>query len=89
MLEMLEKRGLLFLDGAMGTQLQAKGLMPGEIPELWNLARPGDVRAVHEAYYAAGSDIVYGKVPRRRALGGSDSGGDIRRARGGAVTRGA
>ena len=59
MLELLEKRGLLFLDGAMGTQLQAKGLMPGEIPELWNLTRPGDVRAVHEAYYAAGSDIVY------------------------------
>ncbi|MBR1588600.1 MAG: homocysteine S-methyltransferase family protein [Kiritimatiellae bacterium] len=59
MLGLLEKKGLLFLDGAMGTQLQAKGLMPGEIPELWNLTRPGDVRAVHEAYYAAGSDIVY------------------------------
>jgi len=59
MLRLLEKNGLLFLDGAMGTQLQAKGLMPGEIPELWNLTRPGDVRAVHEAYYAAGSDIVY------------------------------
>ena len=59
MLRLLEKKGLLFLDGAMGTQLQAKGLMPGEIPELWNLTRPDDVRAVHEAYYAAGSDIVY------------------------------
>ena len=59
MLRLLEKKGLLFLDGAMGTQLQAKGLMPGEIPELWNLTRPDDVRAVHEAYYEAGSDIVY------------------------------
>ena len=50
---------MLFLDGGMGTQLQAKGLQPGEIPELWNLTRPDDVRAVHEAYFAAGADVVY------------------------------
>ena len=48
-----------FLDGGMGTELQAKGLRPGETPELWNLARPDDVRAVHEAYFAAGADAVY------------------------------
>ena len=53
------KNGILFLDGAMGTQLQARGLKPGEVPELWNLTRPDDVRAVHEAYFAAGADIVY------------------------------
>ena len=53
------KNGMLFLDGAMGTQLQARGLKPGEVPELWNLTRPDDVRAVHEAYFAAGADIVY------------------------------
>ena len=50
---------VFFLDGGMGTQLQAKGLQPGEVPELWNLSRPDDVRAVHEAYFAAGSDVVY------------------------------
>ncbi len=50
---------VLFLDGGMGTQLQAKGLQPGEVPELWNLSRPADVRAVHEAYFAAGADTVY------------------------------
>ena len=50
---------VMVLDGAMGTELQAKGLKPGEIPELWNLTRPDDVRAVHEAYFAAGADIVY------------------------------
>ena len=50
---------ILFLDGGMGTQLQAKGLQPGETPELWNLARPQDVRAVHAAYFAAGADMVY------------------------------
>ena len=50
---------VFFLDGAMGTQLQTRGLMPGETPELWNLTRPDDVRAVHEAYFAAGADAVY------------------------------
>ena len=50
---------LLFLDGGMGTQLQARGLQPGEVPELWNISHPSDVRAVHEAYFAAGADVVY------------------------------
>ena len=50
---------ILFLDGAMGTQLQARGLLPGEVPELWNLTRPDDIRAVHAAYFAAGADVVY------------------------------
>ena len=49
----------LFLDGGMGTQLQARGLQPGEIPELWNLTRPRDVREIHAAYFAAGSDVAY------------------------------
>ena len=55
----IEPGRVLVLDGAMGTQLQARGLRPGEVPELWNLTRPDDVRAIHEAYFAAGSDIVY------------------------------
>ena len=49
----------LFLDGGMGTQLQARGLAAGEIPELWNLSRPDDIRAVHAAYLAAGADVIY------------------------------
>ncbi len=50
---------ILLLDGAMGTQLQARGLQPGETPELWNLTRPDDVRAIHEAYFQAGAQVVY------------------------------
>ena len=57
--DILAEGRILFLDGGMGTQLQARGLQPGEVPELWNLSRPGDVRAVHEAYFAAGADVVY------------------------------
>ena len=50
---------ILFLDGGMGTQLQSKGLEPGETPEDWNISRPDDIRAVHDSYLAAGADIVY------------------------------
>jgi len=50
---------ILFLDGGMGTQLQSKGLQPGETPETWNLTRPDDIRAVHESYLASGADVVY------------------------------
>ena len=55
----LEKDAILFLDGGMGTQLQGKGLQPGEMPEAWNVSRPKDILAVHEAYFKAGADIVY------------------------------
>ena len=51
-------RRILFADGGMGSQLQARGLAPGEAPESWNLARPDDVVAVHRAYFEAGSDYV-------------------------------
>jgi len=55
--ELLGKQ-LLFFDGATGTQLQARGLKPGEIPELWNFTHPDIVGAVHKAYYDAGSNFV-------------------------------
>lgn len=56
----LERLGkeLLFFDGGMGTLLQAKGLLPGELPETWNLTHPDAVREIHRSYFEAGSDIV-------------------------------
>ena len=43
----LERLGkeLLFFDGGMGTLLQAKGLLPGELPETWNLTHAEAVRS--------------------------------------------
>jgi 5-methyltetrahydrofolate--homocysteine methyltransferase len=49
---------ILFVDGGMGTFLQAKGLKPGECPELWCIDRPEEVKDVHRQYRAAGSDMV-------------------------------
>lgn len=47
--ERLEKERLFF-DGGMGTMLQSAGLMPGELPELWNLSHADVIQGVHEAY---------------------------------------
>ncbi len=52
------KRGRIILDGAMGTQLQLRGLPLGVLPEEWNLSRPDEVTAIHRAYFMAGSDVV-------------------------------
>jgi len=58
---MLEEKGpgsVLVIDGAMGTELFARGLISGASPELWNDEHPDRVAAVHQAYVDAGSDIV-------------------------------
>jgi 5-methyltetrahydrofolate--homocysteine methyltransferase len=49
---------ILVSDGAWGTQLQARGLKPGECPELWCLERPNDVRDIARLYLDAGADMV-------------------------------
>ncbi|WP_239471850.1 homocysteine S-methyltransferase family protein [Olsenella profusa] len=48
----------LLFDGAMGTQLQARGLAAGELPELLCLTNPEEVTAIHAAYVASGADVV-------------------------------
>ena len=55
--DVLGKR-ILFFDGGMGTLLQERGLKAGELPELWNVDRPEDIKAIHREYIKAGSDIV-------------------------------
>lgn len=52
------KQNILYLDGGMGTLLQSEGLMPGELPERWNLTRPATIRKIHKEYYDAGSNVV-------------------------------
>ena len=52
------KDHVLYLDGGMGTLLQAEGLRPGEYPERWNLARPETIIALQRAYFDAGSNVV-------------------------------
>ena len=54
----LDGDAFLLFDGAMGTQLQARGLAAGELPELLCLTHPETVTDVHAAYVAAGADVV-------------------------------
>ncbi|GAB6038706.1 homocysteine S-methyltransferase family protein [Fundidesulfovibrio butyratiphilus] len=54
----LADNSILVFDGAMGTLLQARGLPPGASPEVWGMANPEMVRAVHEDYLRAGSRVV-------------------------------
>jgi len=50
--------GLLFLDGAMGTQLMAKGIEPGKCNEYLNVESPKIILDIHRSYFQAGSDAV-------------------------------
>ena len=55
---LLETRPWLLADGATGTNYFAAGLETGDAPELWNIDHPERVSALHEAFIAAGSDIL-------------------------------
>ena len=47
-----------YFDGAMGTTLQAMGLQPGELPELWNLSHKEELAEIHRSYLRAGADFL-------------------------------
>ena len=52
------RNGVVLCDGAMGTQLMARGLTPGECGMRWNAERAGDVEAVHASYASAGCRLI-------------------------------
>ena len=56
--EAVKSGRVLVSDGAWGTFLQKRGLKPGECPELWNVERPDEVRAIAQSYIDAGADMV-------------------------------
>lgn len=53
----IDRKRMIF-DGGTGTLLQAMGLKPGELPELWNLEHPDRIVALHRGYLDAGCDII-------------------------------
>ena len=52
------KDNIVYLDGGMGTLLQAEGLAAGELPERWNIEHPDKVIKIHKDYFDAGSNVV-------------------------------
>jgi len=57
-LDVLKRGEVVIADGAFGTMLQAQGLPPGTLPEVWNAEHPDAVLAVHNAYFAAGAQVM-------------------------------
>lgn len=56
-LNTLGKR-IVYLDGGLGSLLQARGLKSGELPEIWNLTHPEKLKEIHREYIEAGADII-------------------------------
>jgi methionine synthase I (cobalamin-dependent) len=53
------RAGEVFLaDGATGTMLHSQGLEDGRLPESWVLEHPDRIRALHQSYVEAGSNMV-------------------------------
>lgn len=56
--DLLARKGALLADGATGTNLFDMGLVSGDAPELWNTDEPAKIRALHQSFVDAGSDII-------------------------------
>jgi 5-methyltetrahydrofolate--homocysteine methyltransferase len=58
LIQQLIAQGPVLTDGAWGTQLQARGLPSGQVPDVWNLTAPEKVAEVARAYVEAGAHII-------------------------------
>lgn len=52
------KNNIVYMDGGMGTLLQAEGLQPGEHPERWNLEYSEVIAKLQKMYFDAGTNII-------------------------------
>ena len=52
------KQGLFLLDGAMGTQLIARGIEAGTCSDYLNIESPDIISDIHRSYLEAGSDAI-------------------------------
>lgn len=83
--QMLMQRDWILADGATGTSLFNMGLAPDEAPELWNVERPDQIRALYHGAVEAGSDLFLtnsygGNASRLRRHGIADRLPEVNRA---------
>ena len=52
------KKNIVIFDGAMGTQLQKKGLKLGEVPETINITNKDKIVEIHKEYIKAGANVI-------------------------------
>jgi len=58
LIQTLKAKKIVISDGAIGTILQARGLQPGECPELWNITHRSEILTMAKEYIEAGSDMI-------------------------------
>lgn len=76
----MDKAEFMFLDGGMGTMLQAAGLPVGQLPEVWNLTHPEAVAKIQRQYVDAGAQVLYANTfgaNRHKAAGSGYSPGEL------------
>lgn len=56
---LLQQDAFIVLDGAMGTQLQEKGLKLGDVPDVLSITHPKLIEEIHRSYINAGAMVVY------------------------------
>ena len=66
--------GPVITDGALGTQLQLRGLPQGELGDAWNLTCADRVESVTRAYVEAGSQVILTNTFRSNRIALSDHG---------------
>lgn len=49
---------ILFFDGGTGSVLQGKGLLPGELPENWNIEKSQEIVDLNYSYFKSGANII-------------------------------
>lgn len=68
---------ILISDGALGTELMARGLPAGEAPETWNLSHPEVLEEIARQYLEAGAELIatntFGASPMKLAAYGLDA----------------
>ena len=58
LLKILDEKQYILADGATGTNLFAMGLETGDPPEPWNINHKDRIRALHQGFVDAGSDLI-------------------------------
>jgi 5-methyltetrahydrofolate--homocysteine methyltransferase len=66
--ELVDGPATVITDGATGTELQQRGLPPGECPDVWTLTHPEVVCEVARSYADAGSDAILTTTFRANAI---------------------
>lgn len=57
--EFIKNKGIAYLDGATGSNLQKRGLPQGVCPEYWMCQNQDIIEGLQDEFTAAGSDIIY------------------------------